>query len=326
MTTASESIRRQVEAALPAQYRPLDSWSAPRTREWSWHIDATGAGSRLLVKISRWEGVETLEKAMAAGAQRDTEGEFAAMVSIAEAVERSGDEGLAAVRPVAYVPEVNAIVLEWLEASPLGARLTRAASARTARTLLERAGRWLRVGHEALGPSIVGPLDGHAAWSGWQAAIARMSRVPRGLREGAEVVAGVGERLHGRPTRSGTIHGDFSLRNVLVTGDGRVAVIDPNRYQGPLVVDPATLAAELMVGRWRLATGGTFPGTARIHRWVRWLLDGYGDHDAEVFAYECAVAVMGRWLALEAYTSPGRRLAVAANRRLFRYEVARLAA
>ena len=325
MTAAAEIIRREVEAALPPSHRPLAQWSPPRAREWSWHFDAVGGGTRLLVKVSRWEGVDTLERALAEGAQADTAGEFAALQAIADAVERSGDEGLAAVRPVAYVPAVNAVVLEWLEARPLSSALRRTTSPWVAGALLERTGRWLRVAQVAMGPIALEPIDVLTAPSGRDDGLAGFRSPPPGFDDAAALVAAMGRRLGGRSTPTGTTHGDFSMRNILVTGDGRVAVIDPNRYRGPVLRDPARLSGELLVGRARLVTGGLLPGAARVGRWVEHLMTGFGDHDAEVFAYERAVAVLERWRAAEG--RPGvSRLAVKANRRLFRSTVSRLGA
>jgi hypothetical protein len=326
VSTPSEAIRGAIEAALPPRYRPLMSWSEPRRRDWSWHIDAAGGGRRLLVKVPRWEGVDTLEAALGAGPQRDTEEEFSALGAIARAVAASGDTGLTAVHPVIYVPSVNAMVLEWLDGEPLRNRLGWATSVAGGGRLLELTGRWLRVGHRALGPPIVEPLDGSPASVGWSEPIERLESGVPGLAASARAVVELGASLAGRPVATGTIHGDFSLRNVLVTGDGRVAVIDPNRYRGALVDDPARLAAELLVGRGRLATGGLAPGGHRTSLWISRMLAGFGDHDQAVFAYRCSAAVMQRWLELEAEASGPRRAVVAVNRRLFRREIGRLTA
>ena len=324
--TAAGRIRHEVLGSLPARYRPLEGWSGPRRRDWSWQFDAVGGGTRLLIKVPRWAGVETLDDAVAAGPQPDTQGEFAALSAMAAAVAGSGDRRLAAVQPVVYVPGVNAVVLEWLDAIPLAARLGWTVPAATAGSLLGRTGAWLRVCHDAIGAWVLEPFDGRAAAAAWRGAVDSLPGSPSGIAQAAERVAVAARRLDGHPVQVGTIHGDFSLRNVLVTGDGRVAVIDPNRYRGGAMADPARLAAELVLGRARLLTGGLLPGSARVRRWVGAFMEGYGRHDESVFAYEWAAASLRRWLDLEAGMTGARRVVLAADRHLFKSEIGRLAA
>lgn len=323
MTGPSDVIREQVELALPARYRPLTRWAGPRQRDWSWHFAGVGGDIRLLVKVPRWEGVRTLDGALAVGSQADTAAEFAALGAIADMVASGGDTGLVAAQPVVYVAPVNAIVLEWLDAVPLGSRLRRPGSGAAAAAIVTRAGRWLRLFHER------GGLDDHpfdSPGAGWRELAGSPRRRPRTLEEARESVAGMAGRFAGRVVPTGTIHGDFSLSNVLVTVDGKVAVVDPNRSRGAALSDPARLAAEILLGRTRLASMGLVPGTSRARRWIDHLMSGYGSHDAEVFAYELAAACLARWVDLEERSTGVGRAVLAMDRRLFRSEIARLAA
>jgi len=322
VTDAAAAVRDEVERALPSSRLPLTGWSAPRAREWSWHFDAVGGGGRLLVKVPRWEGVDTLEAALAAGPQEDTAGEFSSLQSVFDAVARSGDPGLAAVRPVAYVPAVNAIVLDRLDAVPLVSRLTWSTSVAAGIDVLDRVGRLLRLLH-GIGGFVDAPFDGRSAAARLRE---RFAGGPAAIQIVGESVARMAERLDGRAVATGTIHGDFSRRNILVTRDDRVAAIDPNRYTGSAASDLAHLAAELVLGRSRLVTLGLVPGAVRVHRWVAALVDGYGPHDEAFFEYEWAVEGLARWIDLEQGRSGPAGLLVTVNRRLFRSEIARLVA
>ncbi len=319
MTGASEAVRSAVAAALPASRRPVTGWSGPHPRSWSWHFGGFAGNARIVVKIPRWEGVDTLEAALDAGPQADTAGEFAALETIARAVAASGDDGLAAVVPVAYVPAVNAIVLEWLEGDPvrtwLGPRVPRAVSD----PILAAVGRWIGVYQGAVGDWTAGPFDGAAAAARW-----RDAAPSSGLAASLEAVAGLAERLDRREVATGTIHGDLTLSNVLVTPDGRVAVIDPNRYRGTSLDDAARLGGELLAGRSRLLTGGLAPGPDRARGRVAALADGLGEHDPEMFRYALAAACARRWLDLRGRRGPGGLVGSLASR-LFRAEITRLA-
>ena len=324
MTAATDAIRSAIEAAVPARYRPFTRWSGPREREWSWHFDAIGGGVRLLGKIPRWEGIDTLDAALAAGPQPDTQGEFAVLEAISQTIAATGEPGLAAVVPVAYVPSVNAIVAEWLDAVPLQDRVGPMASSAETAELLTRTGRWLRIYHGAFGGWMTEPFDGAAAAASWQLE-AVAGDLAGGLGRAVMEVTAAAERLDGHPIATGTIHGDFTLSNVLVTGDDRIAVIDPNRYRGSAMADPARLAVDLMFGRTRLATAGTVPGEGRVHRRVAAVMRGYGDHDETAFGYESAAASLRKWLDLERHgLGSWQRLALVAGRRMFRTEIARL--
>jgi len=207
--TAAGRIRHEVLDSLPARYRPVEGWSGPRRQDWSWQFDAVGGGTRLLIKVPRWAGVDTLDDAVAAGPQPDTQGEFAALSAMAAAVAGSGDRRLAAVQPVVYVPGVNAVVLEWLDAIPLAARLGWTVPAATAGSLLGSTGAWLRVCHDAIGAWVVEPFDGKATAAAWHGAVDSLHDSPSGIAQAAERVAAAAGRLDGHPVQVGTIHGDL---------------------------------------------------------------------------------------------------------------------
>ena len=116
-----------------------------------------------MVKVPRWEEAPTLEAALAAGPQESTRREHATLEAIAAAVAASGDPGLAAVAPVAYLPALNAVVTERLVAGPLRSRLGSWPGAEGRQVeVLRRTGRWLRLYHERVAGAASGRLDGAA--------------------------------------------------------------------------------------------------------------------------------------------------------------------
>ena len=123
--SAGDQVRDAVGAAIASSRGEIVEWHGPTARDWSWHFRARArnAESALLIKVPRWEGIATLEAALAAGPQSATAAEYSALEQIRGAVSAANDSGLAAIVPVAYVPAVNAVVMEQLEATPLRARL-----------------------------------------------------------------------------------------------------------------------------------------------------------------------------------------------------------
>ncbi|MEX0826405.1 MAG: phosphotransferase [Acidimicrobiia bacterium] len=319
MKPAQERIRAAVAASLPPGYGAITRWSRPRQGDWSWMFEAETGGAApatLLVKVPRWEEATDLGSALNAGPQKDTEEEYRALEAIAAAVAAAGDPGLTAVVPVAYVREVNAVVTERLRAVPLHDRLGRTRGSDAA-TLFQRVGRWLRIFHatsdQQLVPFEAGQFE-RLADAGHRGA----------LGDSIAAVAAVARVRSGRPVSVGVLHGDLSLRNVLVTIDDRVAVIDPNRYRGRIAGDAAHLLTEVRLGRCQLITSGAFRPRSRVEQLAVGIIDGYPEIDPGALAFERAVAAVKRWVEVEERTKGIARLALLPARRLFKSEVGAL--
>ncbi len=299
-------VRSTLEAAVPAWYGPgagVATLSGPQAHAWSFQFDLAAqtpaGGRRLVVKIPRWDEAPTLAAALAAGPQEGTRREHAALEALAAAVAGSGDPGLAAVVPVAYLPEINAVVTERLEAVPLHSRLgwLPGSEGRQVETL-RRAGRALGLYHDSVAGAVEAVFDGEvvaadleeeaarlgAGSSPWPAALASLARQARGL--------------HGRPARLGAAHGDFNLANVLVTGDGRVAILDPNLVPGPLLADAAKFLTDLRMRRSRVLTLGLLGNKGSAAAEAAFL-EGYGPADLSLLGFLRAVASVRRSVEME---------------------------
>ena len=318
----SDRIRAAVEEALPSGYGGVASWHGPRTGEWSWtfRVETGGAApATLLVKVPRWEDATDLADALAAGPQQDTEEEYRALEAIAAAVAASGDPGLAAVVPVAYVPEVNAIVTELLRARPLRDRLRGGRGGRSASAYFRRAGRWLAVFHGSgdrrprpFLPGEADDFDQIAAHLGGS------------LGQAASDLVAAGRVLTGRPTLEVVAHGDFSMANILVTIDDRVAVVDPNRYRARPSADVAHLLIEARLSRRQLLSAGIGGRRRTVEAWAAAMSEGYPELDPVLLSYDRAAAAVRRWAEVEERLRGVGRVALVPARRLLRSEVASL--
>jgi hypothetical protein len=290
-------VRVVVAAAVPEWYGPsarLALLEDPEAHAWSVQFGAvveTASGrKRLVVKIPRWKEAPTLEAALAAGSQESTRREHATLVALAATVAAAGDPGLAAVAPVGYLPEVNAVVTERLEAAPLRDRLGwwPGAEGRQAE-VLRRAGRALRLYHDRVAGAAPGLWDGAASAAELEKAAAR-GLAPRGP---LPALAGEARKRHGSTVIVGDAHGDFNLANVLVTSDGRVAVLDPNLVPGPLLADAAKLLTGLRMRRERSLTLGLL-GRRGLRTAESAFLDGYGPVDGDLLRLLRALATVSR--------------------------------
>lgn len=304
-----ESVKQAVAAAVRVDYGEVTGWSGPVPRPWSWHLRVETARAPLLVKVPRWEGIDDLDAALAAGPQADTAAEFAALEGIHRMVEAANDPGLTAVVPVAYVAPINAIVMEVMAGASLRARLGTGAPSE-AEGWFGALGRWLGLYHRTGGGTRVAfsAADERRRWDAMAVhAPARRADLMR--------AAQAADRLDGRPVTAGVQHGDLTLGNVLVGDDGRVAVIDPNRTPGRWEADAARILAETALGRNQLLTLGLLRRRAAIDSWARALSSGHGALDGEVLDYDRGAEALERRISLAGGNAASRLVGLLASPR-----------
>ena len=319
--TAADDVRAAVSAAVAGTHGAIVGWRGPARRPWSWQFRAETVGARsgrLLVKVPRWEGVGTLEAALVAGPQAASAGEFSALGEIYAEVRASGDPGLTAVVPVAYVAAVNALVMEDLDAVSLRLRLGAGRGPAEAVEWFAGIGRWLGRYHRRPGRAIPARFSAVAEVTRWEEA----GLGHPGLRRSLALARAAAESLDGRTVMHGVQHGDLTLGNVLVTREGKVAVIDPNGTTGRWEADAARLLAEIRLGRGQLLTLGAMRPGSLVDRWARALAQGHGGLDAGVLAYDRGAEALQRRIALGEGGAVSR-LTAAVTASLFRGEIRR---
>ncbi|MCJ7727009.1 MAG: aminoglycoside phosphotransferase family protein [Acidimicrobiia bacterium] len=319
---AADPVLEAIRGRIADWYGPkarLLSDPVAQHRSWSvhFHADVEGAGGRvaLIVKIPLWEEAPDLATALAAGPQDNTLSEYRMLQRIGEMVANAGDRRLTAVRPVAYVEEINAVVTERLDCRPL-----RALSARRRLAVGDAIGAWLRHFHDGIGEatasgfeasdltaSLGGPGEGSAGL------FDPLGEAIAAIREDARGIAGAA-------TRNATTHGDFGPSNILVTPDDRVAVIDPNLVPGPVESELAKLAVAIRTPRSRLLAG--IRRGKGMHPLERAVLNGYGEVSADIYGLCRRAAAAARWMEIEADGGGIRRLALPMARRVLASETA----
>jgi len=315
-------VLEAIERLAPDWYGPgarLQPHPGFQRRPWSIHFHPTVVrGDQeidLIVKIPLWQAASSLAEALAAGPQAATRVEYELLTGIEEMVAAAPAPGLTAVRAVAYVEEINAIVTERLDSQPLRelGRRRRIAAGRAI-------GDWLRRFHGELGSITKGPLD-PADLAVGQVADGHSTRLPAALYDAVASIAEDTAALAGRPVHRAMTHGDLGPSNVLVTPDGRIAVIDPNLVPNPVEADPAKLAVAVRTSRTRLATG--IPFGDEMHPLEREVLRGYGEVSFEVYRLCRRIAAVRRWIDVERSARGARRIALIPARRVLAAESAR---
>lgn len=319
-----EQLREEAQRALYATLGPsavIGSWSEPRQLAWSWQValDVAGPdGGALLLKIPRWDEARDLETALAAGEQESTRREFDDLRRIELAVLASGDPGLSAVEPIAYVRSVNGILMRQMEARPMRQRLGRRWDRRRAGSLFDRLGRWIRVFHGIDGPPHRRSFDVDAAraqLNGWEQSLVDAGRSGRAIVEAIRDLDAWARRLDGEEEPWADVHGDLNLANVLVGRDDRVAVIDPNRVPGAALVDVARVMTDVRLDRGQLLTWGRLRPERFVSGWENRLCVGSGYDREPTLGFRLAEAALQRWVELELTVGGPVRLGLVVGRR-----------
>lgn len=177
--------------------------------------------------------------------------EFAALRAAHETIH---DPQAFAVRALAHLPQHRTLVVEKVDATELRDHLLRqlrpGSDTPNVRRQVVAAGRWLAAYHRCLTPDATlrsNPAEVGAAFDEfadfvagevarpWRGPVVRLAEAGRGA-------------LPTLPSSLplGAVHGDAAARNVLVAGDGRVAMIDPlGRRRVPVFEDVATFTVTL---------------------------------------------------------------------------------
>ena len=131
-------------------------------------------------------------------------------------------------RPIAFFPELGAIVTEWVSGTSLQNRFKTLWSRKKNLALsCANAGRWLRRYHLATALP-ARPLDLDKKLDHWPVALGRFEQAGFSPELGPALNDALGRftgKIRGIALETASVHGDFSVDNVLVDG-GRVTVID----------------------------------------------------------------------------------------------------
>jgi hypothetical protein len=259
--------------------------------------------------------------------------EFDALVRIHDSISAS-EPGLATVRPLAVLEDINAIVMEYVEQPTLRKVVlaySRFAGVRTPRRDIDeiwrRSGRWLRVFQAAV------PADQPVRQADRGEILGQIGRYQTFLasRVGAAtvdpVVTRAQEMVHNHlpeelPLAPG--HGDYAPRNMFVFSDDRLAVFDPlPRWRVPEYEDLCRLLIGLRLMGVQLHSHGAAYRASQIETWESAALHGYYGDDVpwdRVRSYQMLI-LLDKWAALvdTAHRGIRSRVRIASIRLASRY-------
>ena len=246
----------------------------------------------MLAKVIRQAGEERPGQ-LPAGAEiiGKAREEYAGLARLHSFFAERADPFCGSVRPLAYLPEANAILTEEVPARTLrdvllpGLGTRRRIDPARARETLRRCGRWLRLFHELPVESRWRRFDDRAFLDEAGAFLRELTTLG--------VAPAYCDRLHddlsrfiadhhlrGREIRYAWRHGDYNLRNILVTSIGQIVGFDTKlRRACPVWEDVAIFLIELRAQKRFVLSRGRAFGARRLAEWEQAFLAGYSEAD-----------------------------------------------
>lgn len=269
-----------------------------------------------------------------------------ALSGIHEHFRRLDDRRFGTVRPLDHVPELHALVMEFIAQPTLRQLLGRDSRLRRPFTHgalargFRNAGAWLRSYHDAVMPGVDGMRscdrsDVLRKYLEYAEYLGTATGDESFFSQAGGQATRVGETMLPPSLPSGVSHGDYAPRNVLVGPDQQVTIFDASaRTKTPVYEDIARFTIALRMSATQVLTGGQAHGKSRITLYERSFLAGYfGDRQATPIAvswYE-ALILLDKWAAFVAGRAPAGRtmpldIRLSATNRAFKRETKRLLA
>jgi len=281
----------------------------------SYPVETPRGEQTLLAKIHRKPDMPTVQDALAADWLRPiARDEYEMTRLIQRAFEEENSPVCAAVQPLGFMDEWNAILMRKVEGKALKKYLLRAPvvlrfpkALAELREYLEASVHWLRIFHQRVGEAQEArfPASGVLDWM--NEILSKLDMHSQGqvdvepYRSALSVRA---ERLKELRVPVALLHDDFQYSNILITTKRQACVLDyALTDRGCVYADLATLIIDPQTRAAQILTGGRFISSGFIRAINQTILDAYFDgkpHHENVLDFYCALAVINKWSADEA--------------------------
>lgn len=219
----------------------------------------TGKYPGILIKIPRPAGLNTLHESMQAQKPRvSIQHEYEFLSSCMRIFNDGYMNEFCAVRPLDFLPQWNAIVMEELNCHSL--RIIQR-NGNNLHDCITRAARWLKIFHNSMGKRTLMNVDATLLRSQFERLYAKLdSRIPvQQMRSIRTLVDRRLPEIENLPMRFAQLHGDFKCGNILVMNDGRIGAVDSKlRGIGPIYSDFGRFIASVLSQRWNVLTFARF--------------------------------------------------------------------
>jgi hypothetical protein len=296
-----QAVIEQITSAILAH---SDAWLPPgaffpseppgiELHSWSIHVrypgrDASGRPFALLLKIYRPQNAQTITDILHSTHSGDYGRlEYKILESVYQAVQGSDAGIFCAIKPLGYLEDWHAIVMEEFRPAPQPVRnllaprllLNRDRDWQAVEAALQRMGRWLSLFHNQVGRSARAVVPFEQRKDSLRAPLRRLSNAmgPRFQAQPLEdALLDAIRRVDDPNLVVSLVHADFNCTNAMLCSDGRLLVLDFNDSRpGVIDQDLAHVIVELWTHRYQIFSGGLFIRPERLRRCVGALLKDY---------------------------------------------------
>lgn len=289
------SVGRYWPGAVPESLTLRTVQERPAARLYWYELDAGGEPRRLVVKVplppadfaGAGHGASRPRLFTPLDAATKYRQEYAALEALDAHFRQVGDPRFRTIRPLDRIDAARAFVTEVVPGSTLKRELARASRLRpgglpsSLGEAVERAGAWLRAYHALPMPNATARQSTAAEFVAnvrrFAEHLARMTGRRRLFEDIARSAEGAASAFPD-PVPLGLTHGDFAMRNVLVTPTGEVAVLDTMaQWRSPIYEDLAKFHLSLRSTRPQILTAGLAFSPHRLGALNARMLAGYFD-------------------------------------------------
>ena len=280
----------------------------------SFHVQTRSGEQTLFAKIHRKPHMATLTEALEAEWLRPiARDEYEIMKVIWRTFEEKNSPVCTAVQPLGLMTEWNAILMRKVDGKELKKYLLHPSvlfRSRKALTqlqgYLEASVIWLRIFHDEVAKSHVGPFPVDGAMESMNEILTKLSERSQGEVDVAFYRNKLLKRLESirvLPVPVALLHDDFQYSNILIQSDGRACVLDyAFNQRGCVYSDLATFLIDPQTRGVQILTAGRFIPLGFIRVFKQTVLNAYFNgtpYHRDVLDFYCALAVLNKWSADE---------------------------
>lgn len=290
----------RIEADIPLWYGKGARLAGPpsfQPRPWSYFfrypVQIVGAQEKaVLVKIRHIEEMSIAEAVQDEKMKGEMREEFMSLEKIRNTFSKAQDAPLFfAIRHLALYADLNSLVMEEADIHTLKSRFqappmwVEGSARKFFESHLNLAGRWLRVFHSEIGQMIDGDFFDEALYRRARNQLANISAISGVNMNFLQVhLEGLREKYQGQSLPYSTLHDNFSLANVFITGDKRICSFDPHNKLGPIYLDLAKLVTDMEACRTQVLTNDVNVPLSRLISFNAALLHGYFQNETVNFS------------------------------------------
>lgn len=269
-----------------------------------------GAKKTILVKIRRSPKMGTLFDAIHADIHGNIPAEFDSLESVFGAF-GARDESFGAIRPLSYMDDYHAILMEEFPSHTLRQILTDQRSAQHGAKLedlqdaAKKTGRWLHYFQHEIHQPVETEYSIREVLYGVQSYAIRLKNYSQGRISAEAIIDSFANKLDDVRLDSIKVsqsHADLTCDNVLYSADGKVCIIDIKKRPAPIYADLGLILIHPETFKLQILSGGRYLNESVLREYRAALLSGYFEHETmDVFLVNLfsAIRILDKWAMYE---------------------------